>query len=234
MRLISPRLAPFVLAAIASFGAFSPTIQAAAEPGYSDKLTASDRPGWINLVGGPGIKDYAGSPALWLPNVVTYHALGATLTKSFSVSWDIATDKYQTTDYVGLFDGNLGHGYVVFWDSSTEKDNNGQGLIAIGKVNMPAAGATWNDYSIYFNKANSVLGSAPSGTDPGPHLIAAGKRPQTTVKLTWDAATQKLTASVNGKDLVTATDPDFKSFSNVVIFGNMNGWANNLVVEGVK
>jgi hypothetical protein len=157
------------------------------------------------------------APYMKLNNWVTHTTLPYQLNTDWTLEADLRHTNFSRGLWIGLFDKDMKQGYAALWDSSLEKYFKGKGMFAICNV-------TSKDEKAVGFQSNSKRLSKPK---EGPQLITDPKFAH--VKLTWEAATGKLTLNVNGDEIATVTDPDYKTFETIVIRGN-----NYSLVDNVK
>jgi len=158
-------------------------------------------------------------PYAVLPNSLQSRSLGTTLTKDWTMTFQMLQTAVQRGSWLGLLDSTGQSGYGVLWDSG----NNGltsQGTVTIRKFSLASPISSWS------TNGTQIGSSAASG-----HQITA--EPLANFSLSWEAATGKLSVSVDGTQLIQVTDTSFTSFSTLYVKGNTSQYLDNIVVSTV-
>lgn len=162
------------------------------------------------------------APYLRMGNGITFATLPRQIKTDWTLTADIRHTNFSRDLWLGLFDQDMKQGYALLWDSSLEKYFHGKGMFVILKVT--GKDDDKNKGVVGFQSNAKRMGKPVEG----PQLVKDPKFAH--VKLTWEAATGKLTLSVNGDELQTVTDPDFKVFDRIVMRGNTDSLLDNVKV----
>lgn len=156
-------------------------------------------------------------PTMQLGNGVACARLTQTVNTGSLSSWSLSFKALHTSFsrllWLGLFDATGRQGYAAIWDSTAS----GQGNVAIGKFNQ-AAEPVWSDTATF-------LASALSG-----HTAGATTPPMADVVLSWSAAANALTLSVDGVLRAQVNDSSFSSFNRLYVRGNTNALIDDVVL----
>jgi len=155
------------------------------------------------------------APYLKMGNGITVAKLSQSVTTDWTLTADVRHTNYARGLWLGLFDAKMKQGYVFYWDSSLEKNHKGNGYFTICKIEIADKPLNYKSQIIKLskNKSGSIKATGPAFTH---------------VKLTWEAATGKITLTVNDKLLQTVLDTSFKTFDKIILKGSTFSLMDNV------
>ena len=140
-------------------------------------------------------------------NAVLWRDFPPLADSSFRLSFRARHTASQRKMIVWLTDAAGRRGYGLAWDSNNPDQNAGTGTLEILKLDA-AAPLDWAT-------TGKPLASGPSG-----HLATAAE-PAAFV-FARDGKTGAIVVSVDGRTVLTASDPDFRDFSRLSLRGNQH------------
>ncbi len=167
-------------------------------------------------------EDVDHTPYLKMGNGITVAPLPYQLTTDWTLEADMRHTNFSRGLWIGLVDKDMKQGYAALWDSSLEKYFDGKGMFVICHITGK------DDKPIGFHSNIKRLGKHKKS----PHLVKDTKFAH--IKLSWEAASGKLTLSVDGEELYAINDTDFKTFDRIVMRGNTHGLLDNVKITTPK
>lgn len=157
------------------------------------------------------------APYMKMNNGTTSAKLPRSLTGDWTLTADIKHTMYSRGLWIGLFDEPMKQGYALLWDSSLETMFHGNGMFVLCKVEEA-------EKPVNFQTKTQRLGKPVEG----PQKVTDPKFAHVT--LSFEAATGKLTLSVNDTLLQTVTDTSLKSFDQIIMRANTFSLLDNVKV----